>query len=162
MLRNAIYELPHKTYNEDTSTLHTSSSPPPQINCPQPAMPSTLSPAELEALSTKAITAKATAYCMYRIHHSRHAIRKSANPPLPFDHYRVKIHSLLTHTHTPTIPGPYSNFRVGACILTSSGEYIIGANVENVSFPVATCAERVAFGTAVVCPSVSSQYYAMY
>lgn len=45
---------------------------------------------------------------------------------------------------------PYSKFRVGACILTSSGEFIIGANVENVSFPVGTCAERVAFGTAIV------------
>ncbi|EAU29387.1 cytidine deaminase [Aspergillus terreus NIH2624] len=46
---------------------------------------------------------------------------------------------------------PYSNFRVGACILTQSGEYIQGANVENAAYPVGTCAERVAFGTAVVC-----------
>ncbi|BCR92313.1 cytidine deaminase [Aspergillus chevalieri] len=45
---------------------------------------------------------------------------------------------------------PYSKFRVGASLLTHSGEYITGANVENVSFPVGTCAERVAFGTAVV------------
>ncbi|KAL4887900.1 cytidine deaminase [Aspergillus ambiguus] len=45
---------------------------------------------------------------------------------------------------------PYSNFRVGACILTTSGEYIQGANVENASYPVGTCAERVAFGTAIV------------
>lgn len=46
---------------------------------------------------------------------------------------------------------PYSNFRVGAAILTASGEYVIGANVENVSYPVGTCAERTAFGTAIVC-----------
>ncbi|KAJ5860633.1 APOBEC/CMP deaminase zinc-binding [Penicillium soppii] len=45
---------------------------------------------------------------------------------------------------------PYSKFRVGACILTKSGEFITGANVENASYPVGTCAERVAFGTAVV------------
>lgn len=45
---------------------------------------------------------------------------------------------------------PYSHFRVGACILTAQGEYIPGANVENVSFPVGTCAERVAMGSAVV------------
>ncbi|KAF9889490.1 hypothetical protein FE257_007199 [Aspergillus nanangensis] len=45
---------------------------------------------------------------------------------------------------------PYSKFRVGACILTQSGEYIQGGNVENASYPVGTCAERVAFGTAVV------------
>ncbi|KAJ5587964.1 Cytidine deaminase [Penicillium hispanicum] len=45
---------------------------------------------------------------------------------------------------------PYSKFRVGACILTASGEFVVGANVENVAYPVGTCAERVAFGTAVV------------
>ncbi|KAI9039743.1 cytidine deaminase [Aspergillus affinis] len=69
---------------------------------------SVLSAEELQTLSSKAIAAKATAYC------------------------------------------PYSQFRVGACILTQSGEYISGANVENAAYPVGTCAERVAFGTAVV------------
>ncbi|KAB8079650.1 cytidine deaminase-like protein [Aspergillus leporis] len=68
----------------------------------------TLSSQELQTLSSKAIAAKAMAYC------------------------------------------PYSKFRVGACVLTQSGEYIVGANVENAAYPVGTCAERVAFGTAVV------------
>ena len=45
---------------------------------------------------------------------------------------------------------PYSKFRVGACILTTSGEFVVGANVENAAYPVGTCAERVAIGTAVV------------
>ncbi|KAM5355747.1 hypothetical protein ACJ41O_002393 [Fusarium nematophilum] len=44
---------------------------------------------------------------------------------------------------------PYSRFRVGATVLSGEGEYISGANVENASYPVGTCAERVALGTAV-------------
>jgi len=59
-----------------------------------------------------------------------------------------------------TIPsGPYSQFRVGCTILLKSSaasttawkdRLIKGANVENASYPVGTCAERVALGTAVV------------
>lgn len=48
--------------------------------------------------------------------------------------------------------GPYSKFRVGACLITTSGEYIFGANIENASYPVGVCAERVALGTALVYP----------
>ncbi len=44
---------------------------------------------------------------------------------------------------------PYSHFRVGATILTQDGQYVDGANVENASYPVGTCAERVVFGKAV-------------
>jgi cytidine deaminase len=51
---------------------------------------------------------------------------------------------------TNVIPGPYSHFRVGCSILLSSGAIVQGANVENASYPVGTCAERVAMGTAVV------------
>lgn len=44
---------------------------------------------------------------------------------------------------------PYSQFRVGSSILSVDGAYFNGANVENASYPVGTCAERVAFGKAV-------------
>ncbi|MCJ1474349.1 hypothetical protein MMC13_003007 [Lambiella insularis] len=44
---------------------------------------------------------------------------------------------------------PYSHFRVGAALLTPSGHYITGVNVENASYPVGTCAERCAMAKAV-------------
>ncbi len=46
--------------------------------------------------------------------------------------------------------GPYSKFRVGATILTENGAFFSGANVENASYPVGTCAERCAGLKAVV------------
>ena len=37
---------------------------------------------------------------------------------------------------------PYSNFGVGAAILLKNGEYILGCNVENISYGLTICAER--------------------
>ncbi len=37
---------------------------------------------------------------------------------------------------------PYSNFKVGACLVMSNGEYILGTNVENASYGLTNCAER--------------------
>ena len=43
----------------------------------------------------------------------------------------------------------YSNFAVGAALLTKSGKIYQGCNIENVSFTPTICAERTAFFKAV-------------
>ncbi len=44
---------------------------------------------------------------------------------------------------------PYSKFRVGAAVLTDSGEIFGACNVENASFGLTICAERSAVFQAV-------------
>ncbi len=43
---------------------------------------------------------------------------------------------------------PYSNYHVGAAILTNDDKIIIGANVENASYGATNCAERTALFAA--------------
>lgn len=44
---------------------------------------------------------------------------------------------------------PYSNFAVGAALLTKSGKLYEGANIENAAYTPTNCAERTAFFRAV-------------
>lgn len=44
---------------------------------------------------------------------------------------------------------PYSNYQVGAAVLTQSGRIFTGANIENAAYPTTMCAERVAIFKAV-------------
>lgn len=44
---------------------------------------------------------------------------------------------------------PYSNFQVGACILTDNGNTYTGCNMENASFGLTICAERNAIANAI-------------
>ncbi len=53
---------------------------------------------------------------------------------------------------TETAYAPYSNFKVGAAALLSTGQIIIGSNQESTSFPVGICAERTLLN------SIGSQY----
>lgn len=55
---------------------------------------------------------------------------------------------MVTH-NLQTSLGPYSNFRVGAAVLLSSGTYHTGSNVEVASTPNGICAERCAIAPIV-------------
>ena len=44
---------------------------------------------------------------------------------------------------------PYSKFLVGAALLTSAGQVITGVNIENASYGLTICAERVAAFKAI-------------
>ncbi|MGB5635155.1 MAG: cytidine deaminase [Waterburya sp.] len=45
---------------------------------------------------------------------------------------------------------PYSQFRVGAALLTTTGNIVAGCNVENASYGLSMCAERNAIANAII------------
>lgn len=44
---------------------------------------------------------------------------------------------------------PYSNFKVGAALITKNGDIYTGCNIENAAYTPTNCAERTAFFKAV-------------
>jgi cytidine deaminase len=102
---------------------------------------------ELQVIGEQCIEAKAKAYC-----ESQPTTRSAQDSACHSKNCMLKQTNL----------GPYSLFRVGASLLLNStipspsstptypaSHIITGANVENAAYPVGTCAERVAMGTAV-------------
>jgi cytidine deaminase len=64
------------------------------------------------------------------------------------DELRSKLIGLATDAREQAY-APYSNYKVGAALLTSSGRYYAGSNIENAAYPDSICAERVAVFKAV-------------
>jgi len=55
-----------------------------------------------------------------------------------------RARAVLPHAHAP-----YSDFRVAAAVLDDQGRIHLGVNVENASYGLTNCAERVAIGVAI-------------
>jgi cytidine deaminase len=58
-------------------------------------------------------------------------------PETTIKHLAEKAQDVSNHAYCP-----YSKFRVGAAVLTDSGDVFTGCNVENASYGLAICAER--------------------
>ena len=64
------------------------------------------------------------------------------------DEMKHKLGKLAAEMRTRSY-SPYSNYAVGAALLTKSGKIFTGCNIENAAYPVTVCAERTAIFKAV-------------
>lgn len=64
------------------------------------------------------------------------------------DNQREHLIQIAIHTRQWAY-APYSNYPVGAALLTTSGKIYEGVNVESAAYPTTMCAERVAVFKAV-------------
>ena len=57
---------------------------------------------------------------------------------------------------------PFSDYPVGAAVLTKNGNIFRGANIENASYGLTICAERIAIGNTISADSIDIVALAVY
>ena len=80
----------------------------------------------------------------------------------PYDVEKVERVYKLAREASSTSYSPYSGFPVGAAVLTRSGKVYRGANVENASYGLTICAERVAIHNAITAGDREIEIVAIY
>lgn len=68
----------------------------------------------------------------------------SGRPPQGLDELARKARQARRRAHAP-----FSRFRVGAALRTTAGDIVTGCNIENATYGLTICAERVAVFKAV-------------
>ncbi len=61
----------------------------------------------------------------------------------------LKLLAAFAHDARELAHAPFSKFKVGAALRTPTGEIVTGCNIENASYGLTLCAERVAIFKAV-------------
>lgn len=75
------------------------------------------------------------------------AANPSSPPPLA-DAQKAELRQLAATAALHSY-APYSRFRVGAALLLTTGETVLGTNIENASYRLTCCAEQAAVARAV-------------
>jgi len=79
----------------------------------------------------------------------KHTLKKNEKSSLFLTEHRARKLLKIARGISKNAYAPYSHFKVGAALLTESGNIWTGCNVENASYGLTICAERSAVSKAI-------------